>query len=72
VLECYVEQYFRDSYVDFLNRLETDYNVSQMAVQEIATALMRIAGNVLSFSVKKTADKLGKECFKCQWQQKIA
>jgi hypothetical protein len=50
----------REKYGNFLNQLETVYNVSQMAVTAIMTEMTTLSNFIHSFTVKQVSEKLGK------------
>jgi hypothetical protein len=51
---------FRESYGNFLARLETVFGVSQQGVQIIATEMCELSNQVLSHCMKSVSDHLGK------------
>jgi hypothetical protein len=51
---------FRDSYGNFLARLETTFGVSQKGVQVIAAEMIHLANRVLAHSMKSVTQHLGK------------
>ena len=52
--------YFRTEYAHFLNQLETVYNVSKMAVDEIIKEVTSLSNSIHTFLMSKFATKLGK------------
>jgi hypothetical protein len=51
---------FRDHFGDFLNRLETTFNVSQMAITEITKELLAVTNRMHSHTMKQFALSMGK------------
>ncbi len=50
----------RDNYGDFLGRLESVHHVSQQAVHEIATEVLKLSSRVLSHCMNQVAENLGR------------
>jgi hypothetical protein len=55
--------YRRDSYGNFLARLETKYGVSQKGVQAIAEEMIQLSKSVLSHCMNSVTEHLGKWFF---------
>jgi hypothetical protein len=51
---------FREQFGNFLNQLETSYNVSQTAITEITKELFAVTNCMHSQTVKKVAQSLSK------------
>jgi len=57
---CHNFPFCRDSYGNFLARLETVHGVSQLGVQEIAAEMIHLSKNVLAHCMTSVTEHLGK------------